>query len=219
MTRIVVADDSVLIRQGLVGLLAELDGVEVVAECESLPELEAAVAAHEPDLVVTDIRMPPTHTDEGIRAAIQIRAEHPSIGVLVISQFSEPEYVLLLFEHGSDGLGYLLKERIGDLDQLERAVRAVAAGGSSIDSEIIDILVTARSQRAGPLDRLTPREHEVLGCIAEGLNNGAIAERLVLSQKAVQKHINSIFSKLDLGESEGRHKRVEAVLLWLSASS
>ncbi|MEM8705855.1 MAG: response regulator transcription factor [Actinomycetota bacterium] len=218
MTRIVVADDSVLIRQGLVGLLTELDGVEVVAECDALPDLESAVAEHQPDLVITDIRMPPTHTDEGIRAAIQIRSEHPSIGVLVISQFSDPEYVLLLFEQGSDGLGYLLKERIGDLDQLERAVRSVAAGGSSVDPEIIDILVSARSQRSGPLDRLTPREQEVLGCIAEGLNNASIAERLVLSEKAVQKHINSIFSKLDLSENDGRHKRVEAVLLWLSAS-
>lgn len=218
MTRIVVADDSVLIRQGLVGLLGELDGVEVVAECDSLPELEVAVAEHQPDLVVTDIRMPPTHTDEGIRAAIQIRSQHPSIGVLVISQFSDPEYVLLLFEQGSDGLGYLLKERIGDLDQLERAVRSVATGGSSVDPEIIDILVSARSQRSGPLDRLTPREREVLGCIAEGLNNASIAERLVLSEKAVQKHINSIFSKLDLSAAEGKHKRVEAVLLWLSAA-
>ncbi len=219
MIRAVVADDSVLIRQGLVGLLGELDDVEVVAECESLPELEDAVATHEPDLVITDIRMPPTHTDEGIRAAIQIRSERPSVGVLVVSQFSDPEYVLLLFEQGSDGLGYLLKERIGDLDQLERAVRAVATGGSSVDPEIIDVLVSSRSRRAGPLDRLTPREREVLGGIAEGLNNLAIAERLVLSEKAVQKHINSIFSKLDLGEGEGRHKRVEAVLLWLSAST
>ena len=218
MTRVVVADDSVLIRQGLVSLLGELDGVEVVAECDSLPELEVAVAEHQPDLVVTDIRMPPTHTDEGIRAAIQIRSQHPSIGVLVISQFSDPEYVLLLFEQGSDGLGYLLKERIGDLDQLERAVRAIATGGSSVDPEIIDILVSARSQRSGPLDRLTPREREVLGCIAEGLNNASIAERLVLSEKAVQKHINSIFSKLDLSATEGKHKRVEAVLLWLSAA-
>ena len=217
MTRVVLADDSLLIRQGVRALLEDIDGVDVIAECGSGPELLDAVTDLEPDLVVTDIRMPPTHTDEGIRAALAIRAAHPDTGVVVLSQYSEPEYVLMLFEHGSDGLGYLLKERIGDVDQLERAVRAVADGGSSVDPEIIDILVSGRAKGDGPISRLTPRETEVLAAIAEGLNNAAIADRLVLSDKAVGKHINNIFSKLDLGGSDDVHRRVKAVLLWLSA--
>jgi len=217
MMHVVLADDSLLIRQGVRSLLEDIDGVEVVAECNDADELLAAVAEHQPDVVVTDIRMPPGHTDEGIRAALRIREERPSTGVVVLSQYSEPEYVLMLFENGSDGLAYLLKERIGDIDQLEHAVRAVAGGGSSVDPEIIDVLVRGRARSSGPLSRLTPRETEVLAAIAEGLNNTAIAERLVLSDKAVAKHINSIFAKLDLGGSDDVHRRVKAVLLWLSA--
>ncbi len=216
MTRVVLADDSLLIRQGVRALLEDIPDVEVVAECNDADELLAAVAEHRPDVVVTDIRMPPGHSDEGIRAALQIRREAPRTGVVVLSQYSEPEYVLMLFENGSDGLAYLLKERIGDVDQLDRAVRAVASGGSSVDPEIIDVLVTGRAAASGPLSRLTPRETEVLASIAEGLNNTAIAERLVLSEKAVAKHINSIFAKLDLGASDDVHRRVKAVLLWLS---
>lgn len=215
-TRLVIADDDVFVRAGLENLLADVDGFEVVAVCGSLPELLSAVDEHTPDVVVTDIRMPPTHRDEGIRAALAIRSASPEVGVVVLSQFSEPEYVLMLFEHGSDGLGYLLKERVGNIDELERAVRAVASGGSSVDPEIIDVLVRGRSGGGGVLDRLTPRETEVLAAIAEGLNNAAIAERLVLSDKAVGKHINSIFSKLDLGAADDVHRRVKAVLLWLS---
>ena len=214
--RVVLADDSLLIRQGVRALLDEIDDIDVVAECGSYDELLDAVVDHEPDVVITDIRMPPTHGDEGIRAALAIRESSPDTGVVVLSQFSEPEYVLMLFEHGSDGLGYLLKERVGNIDELERAVRAVAGGGSSVDPEIIDVLVRGRSQGDGVLDRLTPRETEVLAAIAEGLNNAAIAERLVLSDKAVGKHINSIFSKLDLGAADDVHRRVKAVLLWLS---
>ncbi len=215
--RVVLADDSLLIRQGVRALLEDIDEVEVVAECGTADELLDAVTDLEPDVVVTDIRMPPTHTDEGIRAALEIRSRASDVGVVVLSQYSEPEYVLMLFEDGSDGLGYLLKQRIGEVDQLERAVRAVAAGGSSVDPEIIDVLVTGRAKADGPVSRLTPRETEVLAAIAEGLNNSAIAERLVLSDKAVGKHINSIFSKLDLGHSDDVHRRVKAVLLWLSA--
>ena len=217
MTRVVLADDSLLIRQGVRSLLEDIAGVEVVAECNDAVELLVAVAEHRPDVVVTDIRMPPSHTDEGIRAALQIRRDDPSTGVVVLSQYSEPEYVLMLFENGSDGLAYLLKERIGDVDQLDHAVRAVAGGGSSVDPEIIDVLVRGRARSSGPLSRLTPRETEVLAAIAEGLNNTAIAERLILSEKAVAKHINSIFAKLDLGASDDVHRRVKAVLLWLSA--
>lgn len=215
--RVVLADDSPLIRAGVKAMLAAIDEADVVAEAESLPELEAAVAEHAPDLVVTDIRMPPTHTDEGIRAARAIRADRPECGVLVLSQFSEPEYVLLLFADGSDGLGYVLKQGIGDVAEFRRAVLAVAAGGSSVDPEIIDVLVSARSLEAGPLSRLTPRETEVLAAIAEGLNNGAIADKLVLSEKAVGKHIGSIFAKLDLGGLDDVHKRVKAALLFLSS--
>ncbi len=215
--RVVLADDSLLIRQGVRALLDDIDEVEVVAECGTADELLDAVTDLEPDVVVTDIRMPPTYTDEGIRAALEIRSRAPDVGVVVLSQYSEPEYVLMLFEVGSDGLGYLLKQRIGEVDQLERAVRALAAGGSSVDPEIIDVLVSGRAKADGPVSRLTPRETEVLAAIAEGLNNSAIAERLVLSDKAVGKHINSIFSKLDLGHGDDVHRRVKAVLLWLSA--
>ncbi len=216
MTRVVLADDSLLIRRGMRALLEDIPDVEVVAECSDADELLAAVDEHQPDVVVTDIRMPPGHSDEGIRAALQIRREAPRTGVVVLSQYSEPEYVLMLFENGSDGLAYLLKERIGDVDQLDHAVGAVAGGGSSVDPEIIDVLVTGRATASGPLSRLTPRETEVLAAIAEGLNNTAIADRLVLSDKAVAKHINSIFAKLDLGSSDDVHRRVKAVLLWLS---
>ena len=214
--RVVLADDSLLIRQGLRRLLDSIGEAEVVTECSDLDELLDAVVDHEPDLVITDIRMPPTHTDEGIRAARQIRSDHPDIGVIVLSQFSEPEYVLTLFEDGSDGYGYLLKHRIGDVEQFRSAVVTVAGGGSAVDAEIIDVLVNARRGSSSAIDRLTPRETEVLASIAEGLNNAAIAQRLVLSDKAVAKHINNIFSKLDLGGLDDMHRRVKAVLLYLS---
>jgi DNA-binding NarL/FixJ family response regulator len=214
--RVVVADDNLFIRNGIAAMIDALDDIELVAECADLPELRAAVADHEPDLVITDIQMPPTLTDEGIVAAIEIRADRDETGVLVLSQYVEPEYAMTLFEHGSDGLGYLLKERVADLDEFERAVRSVASGQSAVDPKVVEVLVSSRSQRPSEIDQLTPRETEVLGLIAEGLNNAAIAERLVLGDKAVAKHINGIFSKLGLSEEDEVHRRVKAVLLWLA---
>jgi DNA-binding NarL/FixJ family response regulator len=214
--RVVVADDNLFIRNGIAAMIDAIDDIELVAECADLAELRAAVADHEPDLVITDIQMPPTLTDEGIVAAIEIRADRDEIGVLVLSQYVEPEYAMTLFEHGSDGLGYLLKERVADLDEFERAVRSVASGQSAVDPKVVEVLVSSRSQRPSEIDQLTPRETEVLGLIAEGLNNAAIAERLVLGDKAVAKHINGIFSKLGLSEEDEVHRRVKAVLLWLA---
>lgn len=213
--RVVLADDHELIRHGVAAMINSIDGTEVVAECRDAIELSAAVADHDPDVVVTDIRMPPTNTDEGIAAAVSIRANHPDIGVVVLSQFTDPEYVLQLFEDGSDRLGYLLKDKVNP-SELERALRSVADGGSAVDASIVDVLVQGRSRRPSAIDSLTPRESEVLSCIAEGLNNSAVAERLVVSEKAVAKHINSIFSKLDLAFEDQSHRRVKAVLLWLA---
>ena len=213
--RVVLADDHQLIRQGVAATIRMIDDVELVAECENYEQLMSAVEQVRPDVVITDIRMPPTGTDEGITAALNIRSQHPATGVVVLSQFAEPEYVLQLFEDGSDRLGYLLKDRVNAGD-LERAIRSVVSGGSAVDGAIVDVLVNARGRRPSAIDRLTPREREVLACIAEGLNNAAVAERLVLSEKAVAKHINSMFAKLDLGIEEQSHRRVKAVLLWLA---
>ncbi|MGI9594664.1 MAG: response regulator transcription factor [Acidimicrobiales bacterium] len=212
---VVLADDHVLIRQGVAAVLNLISDVELVAECEDFDGLMASVEDHSPDVVVTDIRMPPTGTDEGITAARAIRAEHADVGVVVLSQFAEPEYVLQLFEDGSDRLGYLLKDKVNP-EELERAIRSVSTGGSAVDGAIVEVLVGARGKKPSAIDNLTPRESEVLSCIAEGLNNAAVAEKLVLSEKAVAKHINSIFSKLDLGFEEQSHRRVKAVLLWLA---
>lgn len=213
--RVVLADDHALMRRGVASVLSVIDDVDLVAECDDRPSLLRAVEEHRPDVVVTDIRMPPTGTDEGITAARTIRAEYPETGVVVLSQFAEPEYVLSLFEEGSDRLGYLIKEKVNP-PELERAVRSVATGGSAVDGSIVEVLVDARTRRPSAIDALTPREREVLAAIAEGLNNSAVAERLVLSEKAVAKHINSMFSKLDLAFEEQSHRRVKAVLLWLS---
>lgn len=221
VSRVIVADDGLLIRQGLIALLGSSDRVEVVAECDDLDALERAVRDVAADVVITDIRMPPTHTTEGIDAALRIRAERPDIGVIVLSQFSEPEYVSMLFADGSDGLGYLLKERLGDLDQLEQAIHLVNGGGSALDPKIIDLMVQGERSRAAADDAqigsLTPRECDVLALIAEGLNNATVADRLVISQKAVAKHINSIFAKLGLGEDPESDRRVRAVLMWLAS--
>ena len=218
MIRIVVADDDLLVRRGVVSVLAVIDGTEVVAEVGSLPDLLAAVDEHRPDVVVTDIRMPPTLTDEGIQAARAIRAEHPGCGVVVLSQHAEPEFVASVFEHGNDGVAYLLKENVGDIATLTQAVTSVAQGGSAVDPAVVSALVAGKSSSpSSSLDHLTPRETEVLSLIAEGLNNGAIAERLVLSDRAVAKHINNIFAKLNLGEEPSAHRRVRAVLIWLAA--
>jgi len=214
--RVVIADDTLLVRQGVVRVLDAIDGVDVVAELEDATGLADAVVEHDADVVLTDVSMPPTNTDEGIRAAIELRAAHPDLGVVVLSQYAEPEYVLDLFADGSGHLGYLLKESVGDPDELRRALFAVAEGGSVVDPKIVDILISARQGKESVIDRLTPRESEVLSLMAEGLNNTAIAEKLVLSDRAVAKHINSMFSKLDLGEASDSHKRVKAVLTWLA---
>jgi len=205
------------VREAVTRLLETADDIEVVGSCEDLDSLLAFVAEHEPDVVVTDIRMPPTGTDEGVRAAKALRASHPAIGVVVLSQYVEPSYALELLDEGSERRAYLLKERISDVDQLVRAIREVAAGGSVIDPKVVDALVTARSRKKdSPLDRLTPREHEVLAEMAQGRNNASVAAALGLSERAVEKHINSVFSKLDLSEEPDAHRRVKAVLLYLA---
>ena len=215
--RVLVAEDNYLVREAVTRLLETADDIEVVGSCEDLDSLLAFVAEHEPDVVVTDIRMPPTGTDEGVRAAKALRASHPAIGVVVLSQYVEPSYALELLDEGSERRAYLLKERISDVDQLVRAIREVAAGGSVIDPKVVDALVTARSRKKdSPLDRLTPREHEVLAEMAQGRNNASVAAALGLSERAVEKHINSVFSKLDLSEEPDAHRRVKAVLLYLA---
>lgn len=216
MTRVVIADDAMLLRQGVVSVLATLDGVEVVAEADDHPSLLAAVDEHRPDLVITDVRMPPTLTNEGIAAARRIRADYPDTGVIVLSQYLDADYVLELLEDGTEGLGYLLKENVADRRQLATAIDAVCNASSSIDPAAIEVFVQARSRRPSPIDDLSDREREVLGLIAEGLKNSAIAERLTLSEKSVEKHINSIFSKLHLTDEPESNRRVRSVLVWLA---
>ncbi|MEI2700753.1 MAG: response regulator transcription factor [Microthrixaceae bacterium] len=217
VVRVVVAEDSLLVREGIATLLATTDELELVALCEDLPSLLDAVDQHKPDVVLTDIRMPPTGTDEGIRAAAELRERHPDVGVVVLSQYVEPGYALALLDEGSDRRAYLLKERLADAGQLTRAILEVAGGGSVIDSKVVESLVTARSAAtASTLDRLTPRERDVLAEIAQGRNNAAVAAELVLSERAVEKHINSLFSKLGLTEEPDVHRRVKAVLLYLA---
>jgi DNA-binding NarL/FixJ family response regulator len=214
--RVVVAEDSLLVREGIRRVLESRPDVEVVATCVDLPGLLAAVAEHRPDVVVTDVRMPPTSSDEGIRAATELRGTHPSTGVLVLSQYAEPGYATALLEAGSDGRGYLLKERVSDPDELVRAVRAVAAGGSVIDPRVVDVLVAARgSARSSPLRGLTPREREVLAAIAQGRSNASVGQALGLSERAVEKHINALFAKLGLTDEPDLNRRVAAVLLYL----
>jgi len=218
--RVVVAEDSLLVREGIVRLLETYEGIEVVALCADLPHLLAAVDAWRPDVVLTDIRMPPTGTDEGVRAAVELRERHPDVAVVVLSAYVEPTYALALLDGGSDRRAYLLKERISEGSQLIDAIRNVAGGGSVVDSKVVDSLVAARSQVArSPLERLTPREMDVLSQIAQGKNNAAVAASLVLSERAVEKHINSLFSKLGLGEEPSVHRRVTAVLLYLANRS
>jgi DNA-binding NarL/FixJ family response regulator len=218
--RIVVAEDSLIVREGLQQLLAASPSVEIVGAYGDVQAVLDGVERDRPDVVLTDIRMPPSHTDEGIRLADQLRESRPSTGVVVLSQYAEPTYVLALLEHGSDRRGYLLKERIHDRGQLVSAIDAVARGGSVIDPKIVDVLVEAKARAdRSPLADLTPRERDVLAEIAEGKSNGAIAESLVLSKRAVEKHINSIFTKLGLAASEDVSKRVKATLLFLAESS
>ncbi len=215
--RVVVADDNLLVREGVVKLLAHEDDLEVVATCGTYDELMEAAAREQPDVVVTDIRMPPTGSDEGIRAALALRESQPGVGVVVLSQYAEPAYALALLERGSEARAYLLKERVSDPHQLVNAITEVARGGSVIDPIVVENLVKARAARpASPVDRLTPREREVLEQMAQGRNNAGIAQALYLSERAVEKHINSLFSKLDLTEEPDVHRRVKAVLLFLS---
>jgi len=212
-----VAEDNALVRAGLVGVLERADGIELVGTAEDEPSLLRLVEDLAPDVVVTDIRMPPTSSDEGIRVATRLRAERPATGVVVLSQHDDPAYALALLDAGSEGRAYLLKERVADVDELVHAVREVAGGGSVIDPKIVEGLVSAnRPRRRSELDRLTPRETEVLGEMAQGKSNAAIAASLVLSERAVEKHTSSIFSKLDLSEEPDVNRRVKAVLLYLA---
>jgi DNA-binding NarL/FixJ family response regulator len=215
--RLIVAEDSLLVREGLQQVLASVPSVEVVAACGDLDSLLEAIDRERPDVVVTDIRMPPTESDEGIQVAARLRESHPEIGVVVLSQYSNPAYVLDLLEHGSDRRGYLLKERVSDRGQLASAIDVVARGGSLIDPKVVEVLVAAKARaERSPLSELTPREREVLAEIAQGKSNTAIADSLVLTKRAVEKHINSIFLKLGLAEAGDVSKRVKATLLFLA---
>ena len=218
--KVLIAEDNMLLREGLVRLFDVDPYLEVVAACDDLPSLLRAVEEHEPDVVVTDIRMPPTGTDEGIQAAAQLRHAAPSVGVVVLSQYVQPGYALALLDEGSHGRAYLLKDSVAEIEQLFHAVREVAAGRSVIDSQVVDELVKARSMAGGsPLRFLTPRELEVLGEIAQGKSNAAIAATLFLSDRAIEKNINSIFSKLHLTDEPDVNRRVKAVLVYLADHS
>jgi DNA-binding NarL/FixJ family response regulator len=218
--KVVLAEDSYLVREGVRRMLENEPDIELLAVCEDYDSLLSAIANTQPDVVLTDIRMPPTGTDEGIRAAERLRQVRPAAGVVLLSQYADPGYALAFLEHGTEGRAYLLKERVADLDQLLAAIRQVAQGGSVIDPKVVEALVAARSRGApSPLARLTPREREVLALLAEGRSNAAVAERLVLSERAVEKHINSIFAKLNLPETRDAHRRVKAVLLFLAEQS
>jgi len=211
--RVIVADDSVLLREGIARLLQDA-GFEVVGQAGDGEELMRKAKAHKPDVAVIDIRMPPTHTDEGLRAARAIREEMPDTAVLVLSQYLEEEYALELLGDDAAGVGYLLKDRVSDLDRFTEAIRRVAQGGSALDPEVVSQML-GRRRVEDPLEELTPREREVLGLMAEGRSNRAIAEALVISERAVEKHVTSIFSKLNLPPAAEDHRRVLAVLAFL----
>jgi DNA-binding NarL/FixJ family response regulator len=211
--RVVVADDSTLLREGVVRLLEEA-GLEVVGQAGDGEELLRKVRAHKPDVAVVDVRMPPTHTDEGLRAAREIRAELPEVSVLVLSQYVEVAYARELLAESAEGLGYLLKDRVADVGALTDAVRRVGEGGSALDPEVVSQML-GRRRRDDPLEELTPREREVLGLMAEGRSNAAIAAELVVSERAVEKHVTGIFGKLELETSGEDHRRVLAVLRFL----
>jgi DNA-binding NarL/FixJ family response regulator len=214
--RVVIAEDSMLLREGVARLLEEA-GFEVVGQAGDGEDLMRKVGAHKPDVAVVDVRMPPTHTDEGLRAAHRIRAEQPATGVLVLSQYVEEAYALDLLSESTERTGYLLKDRVSDVDTFTDAVRRVANGGSALDPEVVALLL-GRRRREDPLESLTAREREVLGLMAEGRSNAAIAEALVVTERAVEKHVTSIFSKLDLPPTVEDHRRVLAVLAYLRAA-
>jgi DNA-binding NarL/FixJ family response regulator len=215
--KVVLADDSVLLREGVARVLEEA-GFEVMAQSGTAEDLLRHVAMHKPDVAIVDIRMPPTHTDEGLRAAQTIRERHPQVGVLVLSQYVESAYAMELLANSAEGVGYLLKDRVSDLDEFSAAVRRVGEGGSALDPTVVSELV-GRRRREDPLEDLSPREREVLGLMAEGRSNAAIAQRLFVTERAVEKHVTSIFQKLRLPASGDDHRRVLAVLRYLSASS
>ncbi len=213
--RIVIAEDSVLLREGITRLLAEHDH-DVVDALGDAVGLLASVQRHSPDLVIVDVRMPPTHTDEGLRAAVELRRARPGTPVLVLSQYVEERYAAELIESGTAGLGYLLKERVADVRDFVEAARRVAEGGTALDPEVVAQLIV-RTRRREPIDALTPREREVLASMAQGRSNAAIATALTVSEGAVEKHISSIFAKLDLAPSDSEHRRVLAVLAFLQS--
>jgi DNA-binding NarL/FixJ family response regulator len=218
--RVVVGEDSYLAREALDGVLERVEGVEVVAVCADLDSLREAIEGARPDLVLTDIRMPPENRDEGIRLAAELRSSHPEIGVVILSQHTDPAYATALFEDGSDRRAYLLKERVKDRNELKHALETVANGGSVVDPLVVERLLTARRQRDDSrLDTLTARESEILGMIAQGRSNAAIAESLVITKRAVERHINSIFMKLNLGDEQDVSRRVKAALLYLAGQS
>jgi DNA-binding NarL/FixJ family response regulator len=213
--RVVVADDSVLLREGVVRLLEE-NGFDVVGQAGDADDLIRKVRAHKPDVAVVDIRMPPTNTDDGLRAALEIRAELPDTGVLVLSQYVEEGYALDLVGDSAGGVGYLLKDRVADVERFVDSVKRVADGGSALDPEVVSQLV-GRARRDDPIDELTPREREVLELMAEGRSNNAIAEHMIVTERAVEKHVTSIFGKLGLAPAPEDHRRVLAVLAFLRA--
>ena len=211
--RVVLAEDSVLLREGVARILDEA-GFDVVGQAGNADELLLKVRSYSPDVAIVDIRMPPTHTDEGLRAAQEIREKHPTCGVLVLSQYVEATYAMELLAESAEGVGYLLKDRVSDVNEFADAVRRVGEGGSALDPTIVSQLV-GRRRRDDPIDQLTPREREVLGLMAEGRSNSGIAEQLVVTDRAVEKHVTSIFSKLRLPAASEDHRRVLAVLAYL----
>jgi DNA-binding NarL/FixJ family response regulator len=213
--RVVLADDSMLLREGIARLLTEHD-FEIVAQAGDAEDLLRKVNAHKPDIAIIDVRMPPTHTDEGLRAAAEIRERFPGVGVLVLSQYVEERYAMELLQDSAEGIGYLLKDRVADLDRFVEAVRRVGEGGSALDPEVVSRLLGRRRQE-DPLGTLSPREREVIELMAEGRSNHAIAEALVVTERAVEKHVTSIFSKLGLPPTQEDHRRVLAVLAYVKS--
>jgi DNA-binding NarL/FixJ family response regulator len=214
--RVVLAEDNYLVREGVLRLLEEEGDIQVVAVCEDLPSLERAIADEQPDVVLTDIRMPPNNSDEGIEVANRLRTTSPETGVVALSQFSEPEYALALLEEGADRRGYLLKDRVSQAGEIPAAIRAVAGGGSVVDPRVVEALVGARSAKSSPLDELTPRERETLEQMAQGKTNAAIAATFVITERSVEKIVHAIFQKLGLTWQEDINRRVKAVLLYLA---
>jgi DNA-binding NarL/FixJ family response regulator len=214
--RIVYAEDNYLVREGVSHLLELAPEIELVGVCHGVDDLRSTIESANPDVVLTDIRMPPTGTDEGIRLASELRETHPHTGVVVLSQFLEPHYALALLDAGAEGRAYLLKERVRDIDQIVAAIREVAEGGSVIDPKVVDALVSARSRVESPLDDLTARERQVLEELAQGKSNAAIAQSVVITERSVEKVVHSIFMKLGLAWQPGINRRVKAVLLFLA---